>query len=49
MEERMKLIAARNMVQMDFKEYLERLKKELLGKLDKDEKNIILGKKLNVL
>lgn len=49
MEERMKLIAARNMVQMDFKEYLERLKKELLGKLDKDEKNIILGKKIKCL
>lgn len=46
MFDRMKLIAARNMVQMDFKDYLNRLKKELSGNMEKGERNIILGKKI---
>ena len=43
---RMKLIAARNLVQMNLDEYIEQLKKELSGDLSSDEKNIILGKRI---
>lgn len=43
---RMKLIAARNLVEMNFDEYVEQMKKELLGNMSKEEKNIILGKKI---
>lgn len=39
----MKLIAARNLVEMSLEEYISQMKRELLGK---EEKNIILGKKI---
>ena len=40
---RMKLIAARNMVEMSLEDYISQIRREILGK---EEENIILGKKL---
>ena len=39
----MKLIAARNMIEMSLEEYISQMRRELLGK---EEKNIILGKRI---
>ena len=40
----MKLIAARNMIEMSLEEYISQMRRELLGK---EEINIILGKRIN--
>lgn len=40
---KMKLIAARNLVEMSLEDYISQMRRELLGK---EEENIILGKKL---
>ncbi len=43
---RIKLIAARDLVEMNLDDYIEQMKKELMGNMGKEEKNIILGKKI---
>lgn len=43
---RIKLIAARNLVEMNLDGYIEQMKKELLDDIRKEEKNIILGKNI---
>lgn len=42
----MKLIAARNLVEMNLEDYISQMRKELLGNLVEGQKHIILGKRI---
>ncbi len=43
---KMKLIAARNLISLEFDKYIDRIRKELSGKMSENEENIILGESI---